>query len=173
VIVLNDRIIPWQPTVIAGPKQAMLVTPETATMMIKKARRPLMVVGPLAKRQPVLEHVVKIIRHFDLPVVTTADTYRALSEAGIESEPHGIVEITNLLKDPSWEGIHGEGQHDLVIFIGCIYYIASQGLSTLKHFAPHIKTLTICRTFHSNADASFPNMDDDEWFRYLEKMYAE
>ncbi|MCQ8904745.1 MAG: CO dehydrogenase/acetyl-CoA synthase complex subunit epsilon, partial [Methanothermobacter sp.] len=65
MIVLNDRIIPWQPTVIAGPKQAMLVTPETATMMIKKARRPLMVVGPLAKRQPVLEHVVKIIRHFD------------------------------------------------------------------------------------------------------------
>ena len=64
----------------------------------------------------------------------------------------------------------GEGQHDLVIFIGGIYYIASQGLSTLKHFAPNLKTVTLCKYFHSNADASFPNMNDVEWFIYLEKM---
>ncbi len=63
-----------------------------------------------------------------------------------------------------------EGQHDLVIFIGCIYYIASQGLSTLKHFAPKLKTLTLCKYFHSNADASFPNIKDAEWFNYLETM---
>ncbi|MDI6702923.1 CO dehydrogenase/acetyl-CoA synthase complex subunit epsilon [Methanothermobacter wolfeii] len=170
---MNDRIIPWQPTVIAGPKQAMLVTPETAVMMIKKAKRPLMVVGPLAKRQPVLDHTLKIMERWDLPVVTTADTFRVFNERGVETEPYGIVEITNLLKDPEWRGVRGEGQHDLVIFIGCIYYIASQGLSTLKHFAPHIKTLTICKTFHSNADASFPNMDDEEWFRYLEKMHED
>ena len=35
---MSERIIPWQPTVIAGPKQALLVTPETAKMMIKKLR---------------------------------------------------------------------------------------------------------------------------------------
>ena len=46
---MNERVIPWQPTVIAGPKQALLVTPETAKMMMKKAKRPLLVVGPLAK----------------------------------------------------------------------------------------------------------------------------
>ena len=49
-------------------------------------------------------------------------------------------------------------------------YLASQGLSSLKHFAPHLKTLTICKFFHSNADASFPNMKDEEWLKYLAKM---
>lgn len=167
---MNDRVIPWQPTVIAGPKQAILATPETARMMIKKSKRPLLVVGPLAKREPVIDFTIRLIEYWSLPVVTTADTYKTFHERGVETRPYGIVEITNLLKDPNWKGVDGAGQHDLVIFIGCIYYIASQGLSTLKHFAPHIKTLTICKTFHSNADASFPNMDDEEWFRYLEKM---
>ncbi|MCE7699368.1 MAG: hypothetical protein K8E24_011370 [Methanobacterium paludis] len=40
----NERVIPWQPTAIAGPKQALLITPETAKMMLKKAKRPLLVV---------------------------------------------------------------------------------------------------------------------------------
>ncbi len=167
---MNERVIPWQPTVIAGPKQALLVTPETAKMMLKKAKRPLFVVGPLAKEEPILTLTKEIAEHWDLPVVTTGDAYKIFKDAGLDSKQNGIVEIVNLLKDPEWKGVKGEGQHDLVMFIGCIYYIASQGLSTLKHFAPHLKTLTICKFFHSNADASFPNMKDEEWLKYLEKM---
>lgn len=167
---MNDRVIPWQPTVIAGPKQALLVTPETAKLMLQKAKRPLFVVGPYAKNEPLMSHVKDIAESWDLPIVTTADTFKSFHENGIETDSYGIVEITNLLKDPEWKGIKGEGQHDLVVFVGCIYYIASQGLSTLKHFAPHLKTLTICKFFHSNADASFPNMKDEEWESYLEKM---
>lgn len=169
----SERVIPWQPTVIAGPKQALLVTPETAKMMIKKAKRPLMVVGPIAANEPLIDYTLAIAEKWELPLVTTGDAFKAFNERGIETKPHGIVEIVNLLKDPEWQGIKGEGQHDLVIFIGCIYYIASQGLSTLKHFAPHLKTLTLCKYFHSNADASFPNMKDDEWFKYLEKMKSD
>ena len=167
---MNDRVIPWQPTVMAGPKQALLLSPETAKFMLQKAKRPLFVVGPLAKKEPLLSHVKDIAKIWDMPIVTTADGFKVFHENGIETRSFGIVEITNLLKDPDWKGIKGEGQHDLVIFIGCIYYIASQGLSTLKHFAPHLKTLTICKFFHSNADASFPNMNDKEWESYLEKM---
>ena len=167
---MNERIIPWQPTVIAGPKQALLVTPETAEMMLKKSKRPLMIVGPLVKDSPVLELAVQIAEKWNIPLVSTGDTFKTLNEANIESKSYGVVEIVNLLKDPEWKGIGGEGQHDLVLFIGVIYYIGSQGLSTLKHFAPHIKTLTICKFFHSNADASFPNMKDEEWIKYLEKL---
>ncbi|RBQ23371.1 Acetyl-CoA decarbonylase/synthase complex subunit epsilon 2 [Candidatus Methanobinarius endosymbioticus] len=167
---MNDRVIPWQPTVIAGPKQALLATPETAKLMLKKAKRPLFVVGPYAKNEPLMSHVKEIAEIWDLPIVTTADTFKSFHDNGIESDSYGIVEIANLLKDPEWEGIKGEGQNDLVLFVGCIYYIASQGLSTLKHFAPHLKTLTICKYFHSNADASFPNMKDEEWEKYLTKM---
>lgn len=167
---MNERVIPWQPTVIAGPKQALLVTPETAEMMLKKAKRPLMIIGPLIKDSPVLALAAQIAEKWNIPIVSTGDAFKALNEANIESRSYGVVEIVNLLKDPEWKGINGEGQHDLVLFIGVIYYIASQGLSTLKHFAPHLKTLTLCKFFHSNADASFPNMKDEEWIRYLEKL---
>ncbi|MDR2967614.1 MAG: CO dehydrogenase/acetyl-CoA synthase complex subunit epsilon [Methanobacteriaceae archaeon] len=167
---MNDRVIPWQPTVIAGPKQALLVTPETAKLMLQKSKRPLFVVGPYAKNEPIKTYVKDIANDWDLPIVTTSDTYKVFEENGISSDYYGIIEIINLLKDPNWKGIKGEGQHDFVMFIGCIYYIASQGLSTLKHFAPHLKTLTICKYFHSNADASFPNMKDEEWHDFLENM---
>jgi anaerobic carbon-monoxide dehydrogenase, CODH/ACS complex subunit epsilon len=167
---MNERVIPWQPTVIAGPKQALMVTPETAKMMVKKAKRPLLVLGPLAKEEPLVTHSIEIAEKWDLPIVTTADTFKIYLDKGVETKAYGVVEIINLLKDPEWEGLKGEGQHDLVIFIGGIYYMASQGLSTLKHFAPHLKTLTLCKYFHSNADASFPNMKDEEWSIYLEKM---
>ena len=167
---MNERVIPWQPTVIAGPKQALLVTPETAEMMLKKAKRPLMIMGPLVKDSPVLSLAVQIAEKWNIPLVSTGDMFKTLNGADIKSKPYGVVEIVNLLKDPDWEGINGEGQHDLVLFIGVIYYIGSQGLSTLKHFAPHLKTLTLCKFFHSNADASFPNMKKEEWIKYLEKL---
>ena len=138
---MNERVIPWQPTAIAGPKQALLVTPETAKMMLKKAKRPLLVLGPLAKEEPLLSHSIEIAEKWDLPIVTTADTFKIYMDRGVETKAYGVVEILNLLKDPEWNGIKGEGPHDLVIFIGGIYYMASQGLSTLKHFAPHLKTL--------------------------------
>lgn len=170
---MNERIVPWQPTVIAGPTQAMLVTPETAKMMLKKAKRPLFVIGPLITGDPIMKLTMEIAEHWELPIVTTGDAYKIYRENGVETKSYGVVEIVNLLKDPDWKGVKGEGQHDLVMFIGCIYYIASQGLSTLKHFAPHLKTLTICKFFHSNADASFPNMKDEEWLKYLEKMKSD
>ena len=167
---MNERVIPWQPTVIAGPKQALLVTPETAEMMLKKAKRPLMIMGPLVKDSPVLALAAQIAEKWHIPLVSTGDELKALNEVDVKSKPYGVVEIVNLLKDPEWEGVNGKGQHDLVLFIGVIYYIGSQGLSTLKHFAPHLKTLTLCKFFHSNADASFPNMKDEEWIKYLEKL---
>ncbi len=167
---MDERIIPWQPTVIAGPKQALLVTPETAEMMIHKSKRPLMVVGPSIDNSPAQAFSMKIAEKWDIPIVSTGNAFKSLKETGVTSSPYGLVEIVNLLKDPDWEGVNGEGQHDLVIFIGVNYYMGSQGLSTLKHFAPHLKTLTLCKFFHSNADASFPNLKDEEWFKYLEKL---
>jgi len=167
---MNERVIPWQPTVIAGPKQALLVTPETAEMMLKKAKRPLMIIGPLINDSPVQNLATRIAEKWNIPIVSTGNAFKSLNEAGVQSKAYGVVEIVNLLKDPDWKGINDQGQHDLVIFIGVIYYIGSQGLSTLKHFAPHLKTLTLCKFFHSNADASFPNMKDEEWLKYLEKL---
>ena len=64
---MSERIIPWQPTVIAGPKQALLVTPETAKMMIKKAKRPLMIVGPSAAEEPLIKYATEISENGNYP----------------------------------------------------------------------------------------------------------
>jgi len=167
---MRKKTLPWQPTVIAGPKQALVASAKTAKSMIKRAKRPLFVVGPYGKNEPLMSYVKDIAEIWNLPIVTTADTFKSFNENGIKSDSYGIVEITNLLKSPDWKGVNGEGQHDLVIFVGVTYYIASQGLSTLKHFGGKLKTLTICKFFHSNAYASFPNMKDEEWWNHLEEM---
>ena len=65
---MNERVIPWQPTVIAGPKQALLVTPETAKMMLKKAKRPLLVLGPLAKEEPLISHSIDMQKNGIFPL---------------------------------------------------------------------------------------------------------
>jgi acetyl-CoA decarbonylase/synthase complex subunit epsilon len=57
-----------------------------------------------------------------------------------------------------------------VLFLGITYQLASQGLSTLKHFAFHLKTIALCKWYHPNADWSFPNMKDDEWEKKLEEF---
>lgn len=87
----NDRVIPWQPTVIAGPKQALMVTPETAELMIRKSKRPLFVLGPLVKEEPLLSLAVGIAEKWDLPVVTTGNAYKAFNEKGLDSTAYGAV----------------------------------------------------------------------------------
>jgi len=167
----GDRTTPWQPTVIAGPRHALLLTPAIAKMMLKKAKRPLFVIGSLIEEDKEIVSLCKdIVNEWNLPVAATGNIYKTLTENEVKSKRYGTIEIINLLKDPEWKGINGEGQYDLVLFIGVTYYLASQGLSSLKHFAPHLKTLTLCKYFHSNANASFPNMSDSEWKKYLEKM---
>jgi anaerobic carbon-monoxide dehydrogenase, CODH/ACS complex subunit epsilon len=167
---MDERVIPWQPTTIAGPKQSLLVTPETAEMMLQKAKRPLMIMGPLINNNPAQDLAIQIANKWEIPIVSTGNAFKSLYNAGVSSKAYGVVEIVNLLKDPEWKGVKGEGQHDLVVFIGVNYYMGSQGLSTLKHFAPHLKTITLCKYYHTNADASFPNLKDEEWIKYLEKL---
>lgn len=172
---------PWQPTTIAGPKQANIAKPETVIRMLMKAKRPLLIIGPVitcaedddatsTQESELRSLCIKTAETWDVPVVTVGNAFQKFHQEGFETEPMGLIEIVNLLKDPEWEGIRGEGQHDLVIFIGVTYYMAAQGLSTLKHFASHLKTVTLCKYFHSNADASFPNMSDKKWIKYLEKL---
>lgn len=173
--------MPWQPTTIAGPKQARVANPESVIRMLKKAKRPLFIIGPViicdegcdetvCHKAKIRSSCMDIAKEWDIPVVTVGHAFKSFLKEGFDTEPMGIIEIVNLLKDPEWKGLRGEGQHDLVLFIGVTYYIASQGLSTLKHFAQHLVTVTLCKFFHPNADASFPNMSDKKWLKYLEKL---
>jgi acetyl-CoA decarbonylase/synthase complex subunit epsilon len=43
-------------------------------------------------------------------------------------------------------------------------------LSTLKHFAPHLKTFSIDRFYHPNAEFSFENMTEGRWAQEFKNM---
>ncbi|BAP61214.1 MAG: anaerobic carbon-monoxide dehydrogenase, complex subunit epsilon [Methanothermococcus sp.] len=162
----------WNPA-FTSPNQAMLCSPKIAALTIKKSKNPMFVMGSLLNVLPeeIAEYAIKIAKLKHMTVVSTGGSNLTLSKLNFKPQYiMGAVELINHLKDPTWKGFEGRENYDLICFIGVPYYIGSQGLSTLKNFAPHIKTLTLCKFMHPNADLSYPNMSYDDWIVYLSKL---
>jgi len=157
--------LPYDMGNIPGPKMARAVTPDEFVRQFKKAKRPLLIVGSEVSQDELRERVRKFI---DLGVTTaaTGGSIRYFVEDGYAEKVKVAVlhELTNLLLDENWKGFDGEGNYDFVMFLGVTYYLASQMLSALKNFAPHVKTASIDRYYHPNADISFKNQFKDEKF---------
>jgi acetyl-CoA decarbonylase/synthase complex subunit epsilon len=118
------------------------------------------------------EYAVDIAKAADIPICATAHTQKKLLELGVQpASNYDLIEIINHLKDPEWRGVKKEGNHDLVIFLGVRTDLGEQGLSTLKHFAPHLKTMTLCKYYYPNASYSLPNYrKDEQWKEFLDNM---
>ena len=163
---------------LTGTKSGRLIEdPEEYAHLIKRAKKPLLVVGPRTLTMSLggrllLEYAVDIARALDIPVCATAHTKKKLVELGVEpASTYDIIEIINHLKDPEWQGVKKEGNHDLVMFLGIRTDLATQGLSTLKHFAPHLKTMTLCKYYYPHASYSLPSYRKDEkWKEFLESL---
>jgi acetyl-CoA decarbonylase/synthase complex subunit epsilon len=145
--------------------------------IIKKAARPLLVIGPQALEIQIdgklfIEYLVEIARAGKIPICATAHTKKKLLELGVTPESaYDLIEIINSLKDPEWKGVKGEGCHDFVLFGGVRTDLGNQGLSALKHFAPHLKTMTLCKYYYPNANFSLPNYrKNEEWKALLEEL---
>jgi acetyl-CoA decarbonylase/synthase complex subunit epsilon len=166
--------------ILTGVKGAMEMKDATPlAKIIKKAAKPLLVIGPQAleveiEGRPFIEYLVEIAKAGKIPICATAHTKKKLLELGINPEStYDIIEIINHLKDPEWKGVKGEGCHDFVLFGGIRTDLGNQGLSTLKHFAPHLKTMTLCKYFYPNANFSLPNYKkEEEWKALLEGLIA-
>lgn len=164
--------------VLTGTRTASLVEdPKEYGRIIKKAQRPLLILGPKLLSmslgdKSLLEYAVEIAEAGNIPIVATAQVVSKLRERGKRPDSeYDIVEIINALKRPDWKGVKGEGNHDLVLFFGIRTDLAEQGLSVLKHFAPHLKTMTLCKYFYPHADYSLPNIRKDEkWKEFLEGL---
>jgi acetyl-CoA decarbonylase/synthase complex subunit epsilon len=145
--------------------------------LIKKAQRPLLIVGPRCLRESLdgkllLDWAIEIAQTAGIPICATAHTKKGLLERGIPPEcSYDIIEILNSLKNDRWRGVKGEGNHDLVVLIGSRSDLASAGLSTLKHYASHLKTMTVDKYYYPNADYSSPNfIKDKKWVEFLRAM---
>ncbi len=168
--------------VLTGFKTARLTEDAAeSAKIIKRAKRPLFVVGARCLEwnfdgKYVVEYVVEIAKAANMPVCATAHTKKRLVELGlIPDSTYDIIEIINHLKDKDWRGVKKEGNHDLVVFIAVRADLANQGLSTLKHFAPHLRTMTLSPFYYPHASYSWPNLKDEKerWQEFYETLIAE
>ena len=164
--------------VLTGIKAAKLIEdPAEYASLIKKAKRPLLVVGPLLLEslpdgKLLMEYALDIARAGSVPICATAQTKGKIVELGMQPDcVYDVVEIVNALKYADWQGVKKEGNHDLVMFLGIRSDLGNQGLSTLKHFAPHLKTMTLCKHYFPHANYSLPNFKKDaKWQEFLEGL---
>jgi acetyl-CoA decarbonylase/synthase complex subunit epsilon len=168
-------VTPWQKGNIFGPKTAMASKGEVVGRLMKAAKRPLIVVGAKILEEELdgkslLSYVVELSKSGKIPVVATAHTLKPLIDNSLQpAAAMGMVEITDRLRDRDWS-LDGKGPHDLAILVGITYQLQSQMLSTLKHFATHLKTVSLDRYYQPNADFSFPNFDEKTWIQNLDKV---
>jgi anaerobic carbon-monoxide dehydrogenase, CODH/ACS complex subunit epsilon len=167
--------------VLTGIKGAIITSDASEyAALIKQARRPLLVLGPKLMNlsldgKLLLEYALEIASAAKLPICATAHVKGKMLELGVKPDcEHDVVEMINYLKNPDWKGVKNEGNHDMVLFFGFRTDLGNQGLSTLKHFAPHLRTMTLCKYVFPNADYSLPNIKDDgEWKDFLQDLIKE
>ncbi|MCD5409171.1 MAG: hypothetical protein LRZ87_00140 [Methanocellales archaeon] len=137
-----------------------VISPEVLGKLIKKAKRPLYVFGPSLLEAKyngklALDYAIEMAEAHDVPVVAVSHAIKGFLQKGFEPDAWmPAVNIVDRLRDSEWNGIRKEGQHDLVVLFGVFCALGEQGLSTLRHFAPHLRTITICPRYHPSADMS-------------------
>ena len=161
---------PWQCAEIAATKKANpIVKTEIAAAMIKKASRPLLIVGSYATERwmegkQLIEYLIDFANASKVSVVATAHMVGEFLKRGYQ--PAGFMsamDIGNRVVDPEWKGLDGKGPYDLVMFVGLPFYMEELILSGLMHFAPDQKTMTLDNLYHPHASWSFPNATLEEW----------
>ena len=165
---------PWQKAEISGPKKALIITkPEIVVAMVKRAKRPLLIVGHEAaevkvSRGKLINYVIRIAKASRAPVVVTAHATREFVRRRFRPAAWmSAVDIANRLQDPEWMGLDGMGPYDLALITGIPYYMEWVILSGLKHFAPSLKTICLDRFYQPHATWSFPNVSPEDWHKYL------
>jgi acetyl-CoA decarbonylase/synthase complex subunit epsilon len=160
-----------------GPKVASSLKGEVAGKLIQKAKRPILVVGMNSAKTEVagrklIDYAIDLGKT-GVKIVATAHMYKEFSDRGYKVDADmPVMNITDRLRDPDWKGIDGKGSHDLVLFLGVPYYLESQMLSTLKHFAPSLTTIALDAQFQPQAKWSFPNLRDKEFEAELAGMLS-
>ena len=166
---MNPGPTSWIKTQEAGPQKAIPVLPDTASRIIKKAKKPVIVIGSAINDvDGVLDRVIKLKKK-GIGLVATGHSIKFLLEKGSDAPHAGVVEVTSLLTDPEWKGIDGKGAPDFVMVLGVNLDLTNQTFSTLKNFTD-IESMCIDRYFMINATYSFPNVTEDIWLEYLDEL---
>jgi acetyl-CoA decarbonylase/synthase complex subunit epsilon len=174
---MSVKAEPWQTAEIAGPQKAnVIMKPEIAAAIIKKAKRPILVVSYLSTKTnkdtgKMIEYAIRMNKATGIPIVATAHTIKDFVKQGFnEATQMNAMDIGNRLKDPSWNGLDGKGPYDVALFMGLPYYMEFVILSGLKHFSKNLKTISLDRYYNPHASWSFPNLKTEEWNQSFETI---
>ncbi len=167
----------WQRGEIPGPIKAFAIKePRTIATILKRAKRPLLVAGHKIleyrdKGIDLVEYLGELSRLIGGRIVATSHVVTEFRARGYEAYFIPPMELLDRLMDPEWKGLDGEGNYDLVVFIGMYYYMEWLILSGLKHFAyKHLKTVTLDPYYQPHANWSLPNMPVEKWIKYLDEL---
>ncbi len=170
---------PWQKAEIAGPTKALIITkPEVVVALIKRAKRPILIVGHEAPEieigdKKLLDYAIAISQTGNIPLVATAHIVGNFIKKGFQPVATlSAVDISNRLTDPEWKGVDGNGQYDLAIYMGMTYYFENILFSSLKHYSQNLKTISLDRYYHPHASWSFPNLPEKDWVQSLEVIIS-
>ena len=168
---------PWQTAEIAGPKKALVIMkPEVAAAIIKRAKHPIIIVGSLSTKIDkdtckMIDYSIRLSNTLDIPIVATADTIKELINQGFKKATQmNAMDIGNRLQDSSWNGLDEKGPYDVALFMGLPYYMEFVILSGLKHFSANLKTISLNRYYNPHASWSFPNLKVEEWAQSFETI---
>jgi acetyl-CoA decarbonylase/synthase complex subunit epsilon len=172
-----SKVTAYETAEIRGPKVAFNLTAENSGRMLKRAKRLLIVVGGDALNIKAEDGVdvpqvaVRLAKSLGGTIAASPGVFRAFRDVkDVKLINMSLEDIVNRIKDKDWKGFDGEGSYDMTAFMGGLYFFQSMMLSTLKHFAPHQKTISLDRFYHPNATFSLDNMPSDKWQTGLDAM---
>jgi acetyl-CoA decarbonylase/synthase complex subunit epsilon len=152
--------IPFDIAQSLGPEQGKTYMTKVIGAIIKKAKRPLLVCGSEFFDDPVMFDKAIEMGKLGIPIAATAHAIKGFIERGYTENVKsiGFHPLAGYLRFKDWKGLDGQGNYDLVIFMGLPYKFASATFSALKNFNRDIKRVSIDRYYHVNADMTFGNM---------------
>lgn len=173
---MSARMRTGQIAEIAGPKKAFVIpNPKVAASMIKKANRPLLVVGSdstklTTKDGDFIDTAIRLQKTGSVTVAATGHLIKIFKQREANAQSISMMNLGDRLRDPEWEGFDGKGQYDLIIFIGAPYYMEWLVLSGLKNFAPDLKTMALDNSYQPNAQWSMGSMPEKTWQEELDEI---
>ncbi|MHA1937707.1 MAG: CO dehydrogenase/acetyl-CoA synthase complex subunit epsilon [Candidatus Thorarchaeota archaeon] len=162
---------------IAGPKKANIFpNTDVASLMISKAKRPLVVIGSNSlkvstKDGDLIDSVSRLKKNPKFSVVATGHIVGEFKKRGVDDiNSMSIFVLGDKLRNPDWNGFDGNGNYDVVIFVGFLYYIEWLVESGLKSFAQELRTISLDRSYQPNAEWSLGWMSEIDWKDALDRI---
>ena len=171
---------PYQKANIPGPEMGTSVyDPKVMANLLKSPKKKVFVIGSESLNDDwaldgkmLADYYIEIAKKLDCHVIAMGHAYKHLKEKISKDKlwDMSLINITGRLVDKDWKGLDGNGQYEMAIIGGHLVYYVSQTLSRIKNFSNWVRTVELDKYSHPNARFSLPNLSDNDWKEFLEKL---